>query len=161
MSDYAKETDARHAEIVARLQAITKGCRPDMHEPDEQDLKARVVGYALDNAMGSAVDVTALQRGFQEFVVILERFFEGRPKGHGLMLEAFNLADLLAIARRAAIPSAGAREAGDLALHALEILLSGVVFNDEGIKEVNLQTLHTAVTLGHDALIAAGSAAPA
>lgn len=79
-----------------RLLSITTGCRPDMHEPDEQGLKARVVGDHLDNAFGDRVDVEQITKGFQEFVVILERFDGGEFR-----IETFNLADLIALARKA------------------------------------------------------------
>lgn len=81
---------------LERLRSITYGCRPDMHEPDEQGLRARVVGDHLDNACGDHIGVDQITRGFQEFVVILERF-DDEVKG----VEVFNLADLIALARRA------------------------------------------------------------
>lgn len=77
-----------------RLQNITRGCRPDMHEPDEQDLKAQVIGDHLDNAMGDHISEDAIRGGFQELVVILRR---------GSEVEAINLATLIALARRADI----------------------------------------------------------
>lgn len=76
---------------LARLQKITWGCRDDMHEPDEQGLKARVVGDHLDNAFGDHIDAKAIIGGFQELVVILSR--NGRD-------ECFNLANLINLARR-------------------------------------------------------------
>lgn len=76
---------------LERLRSITEGCRPDMHEPDEQGLRARVVGDHIDNACGDWINVDAIVGGFQEFVVILDR--NGRK-------ECFNLATLLALARR-------------------------------------------------------------
>ena len=44
------------------------GLRPDWHEPDNQQVGARIIGDHLDNAMGDAV---TLDKGFQEFVVVL------------------------------------------------------------------------------------------
>lgn len=77
---------------LKRLINFTKGCRDDMHEPDEQGLKARVVGDHLDNAFGDQVRADAIVQGFQEYVVILERNGETEP---------FNLATLIALARKA------------------------------------------------------------
>ena len=71
-----------------RLLAITKGCRHDMHEPDEQGLSARIVGDELDNAFG---EQETAHLGFQEIVAILTR--EGAGE------ERFNLATLIALAR--------------------------------------------------------------
>jgi hypothetical protein len=80
-----------------RLLAITSGCRTDMHEPDEQGLKAMVVGDHLDNACGHYIGVEQIVGGFQEFVVILKRFDEKE----GWQTESFNLANLIALARQA------------------------------------------------------------
>jgi hypothetical protein len=80
------------------LLEITKGCRLDMHEPDEQNLTARVVGFKLDNAFGEDIKGEMIEKGFQEIVVILERTF---PDGTW-RTEKFNLASLIALARVAA-----------------------------------------------------------
>jgi hypothetical protein len=85
-----------HREMHARLLAITEGCRDDMHEPDEQGISARVVGTRLDNAFGDSVTGEFLERGYQELVVILERESDGRT-------EKFNLASLIALARKAMV----------------------------------------------------------
>lgn len=85
-------------EDLTRLLKITEGCRPDMHEPDEQGLSARVVGTVLDNAFGDGVDGRLVFQGAQEIVVILERDLE-----RGRIAEPFNLATLIALARRAKI----------------------------------------------------------
>lgn len=82
--------------MLMRLWHITHGCRPDMHEPGEQELKAWVVGNHLDNACGDNVTVEAITKGYQEYVVILERLVDGKIKN-----ERFNLASLIALARRA------------------------------------------------------------
>lgn len=37
-------------EILKELKEITKGCREDMHEPDEQGIEAFVKGKCFDNA---------------------------------------------------------------------------------------------------------------
>jgi len=77
-----------------RLLQITRGCRPDMHEPDEHGIKARIVGDHLDNAFGEDIRIEAIEGNFQEFVVILER-----DTNHGRKTEKFNLATLIALAR--------------------------------------------------------------
>lgn len=75
-----------------RLRELTKNCRTDMHEPDEQGITARVVGYKLDNANGKTIIESAIKEGWQEFVVILEK--DG-------VSECFNLANLIALAKMA------------------------------------------------------------
>lgn len=82
--------------MLARLLAITSDCRDDMHEPDEQSLKARVIGNHLDNAFGHSVIEDFLVKGYQELVVVLEREDDGR-------VEVFNLASLIALARKAQV----------------------------------------------------------
>lgn len=79
-----------------RLLAITKDCRPDMHEPDEQGLKAWVIGNHLDNAFGNQLVPDLLKKGSHEFVIFLERF-----DGEKIINEAFNLSSLIALARQA------------------------------------------------------------
>ena len=69
-----------------RLLEITKDCRDDMHEPDEQDLTCMVSGFHLDNAVGD--NPTS---NFGEFTV-------GIGKGDGTK-QWFNLATLIALAR--------------------------------------------------------------
>jgi hypothetical protein len=94
-------TQKHLAATLATLGDITQGCRVDMHEPDEQDLKARVVGFELDNATGSHVSEEAMLGGYQEFVVVLERHRDGR-----IDREQFNLATLIALARMADVTKA-------------------------------------------------------
>lgn len=65
-----------------------------MHEPDEEGIECRVLGYRLDNAMGERIEAKALTEGWQEFVVVIERLSNGER-----VVEVFNLADLLALAR--------------------------------------------------------------
>lgn len=43
--------------------------RLDWHEPDEQEVRAKVIGTDFDNAMGNSVEPLALQDGYQEMVV--------------------------------------------------------------------------------------------
>jgi len=83
------------AEFEKRLLAITEGCRLDMHEPDEQDLKAKVLGDHLDNAFTENICEESILGNYQELVVILERYdITGRRR-----VEKFNLASLIALAR--------------------------------------------------------------
>ena len=74
------------------LVEFTDGCREDMHEPDEQNIEARVVGDHLDNAMGTDIRSEAIEQGYQEFVVVLKR--------NNKTLK-INLANLIALARKA------------------------------------------------------------
>lgn len=78
-------------DYLDRLRSVTQGCRPDMHEPDEQGVTATVSGDHLDNAMG---DDPAHSHG--EFIVTI-----AREESHGTVIEHFNLASLIALARRA------------------------------------------------------------
>jgi hypothetical protein len=89
--------DTRAREILEGLKEITAPCRPDMHEPDEQELKCRVVGDHLDNACGNYIGGDQIRDGYQEFVVCLERWDEVANKTHKFQI---NLADLIALARR-------------------------------------------------------------
>lgn len=70
-----------------RLVEITANCREDMHEPDNQDVEAVVTGNHLDNAMGHTP-----KDNCDEFIVTLTR---------GNSVEHFNLATLIALARKA------------------------------------------------------------
>lgn len=95
MSIYLQDT-------LTRLLKITKGCREDMHEPDEQGVSAHVYGDHLDNAFG---DQLFLLRSVAnndgpyphvEFVVCIQNEDE-------ITYEWFNLASLIALARKAVI----------------------------------------------------------
>lgn len=74
---------------LEKLQAITAGCRVDMHEPDENDLIATISGNHLDNAMGDCNPASACG----EFIVTLQDC--------GGNIQHFNLASLIALARLA------------------------------------------------------------
>ena len=76
-------------ETLEKLLQITEGCRDDMHEPDEQGLSAKVLGVKLDNAFPS----TTLSH---EIRVMLTR-----GSGNDFDTEFFNLATLIALARKA------------------------------------------------------------
>lgn len=88
---------------LTQLRNITSGCRDDMHEPDEQGLKARVVGDHLDNAMGTHVSPEMIAQGAQEYVVFIERLLETGRGRHTIIRQRFNLADLIALARKAVL----------------------------------------------------------
>jgi len=79
--------------VCRELLTATEGCRPDMHEPDEQDISVRVIGDHLDNACGTEIREGDIIHGYQEIVVLLKRAGS---------LYRFNLADLIALARMAA-----------------------------------------------------------
>ena len=84
---------SRLSETQALLRHITRDCRPDMHEPDDQGIKAHVIGDHLDNAMGSSIIEPLLEQHAHEIVVIIRR------KDYDPPLYRFNLADLIAMAR--------------------------------------------------------------
>lgn len=76
-------------DALTRLQKITSPCDLEMHEPDNQDIRALVHGNHLDNAMG---DNPAWNGN--EFTVEINDAVTGKT-------EYFNLATLIALARRA------------------------------------------------------------
>ena len=86
--------------VLERLRQVTDTCRDDMHEPDEQELSAKVYGDHLDNAMGDSLYVPGSQGDqlpWVEYVVCLTR-----EKSDGTIeTEWFNLATLIALARKA------------------------------------------------------------
>lgn len=69
------------SELGRDLLEITKKCRPDMHEPDEQEVDAFVVGRRFDN---SGMDT--------EMMVAIVNYTTGKR-------DDFNLASLIAMAR--------------------------------------------------------------
>jgi hypothetical protein len=94
LSDYPDWERKMFVDLHARLLSATKGCRVDMHEPDEQGIKAVVVGTDLDNAMGDRPVI--LPSGRAEFCVAISR-------DDGTGTEWFNLASLIALARLAVL----------------------------------------------------------
>ena len=78
--------------MLERLRKITKDCRDDMHEPDEQGISVIVSGYHLDNAMG---DNPCDNCGEFTIAVIKNRGMSNEE------WEWFNLATLIALARKA------------------------------------------------------------
>ncbi len=105
-----------------RLMIVTHGCRPDMHEPDEQGISAQIVGDHLDNACGNHVCDDAIANKYQEYVVIIDR--NDRK-------EAFNLATLIALARMANVTDTE---------QALIASLEGML-DSHGLLERHLDTL--------------------
>lgn len=84
-----------------RLLYITQNCREDMHEPDEQDLKAFVIGNHLDNAFGDSIVPELIESLIHEYIVIMERMVDGDKnfKEKFFVHDKFNLATLIALAR--------------------------------------------------------------
>jgi hypothetical protein len=78
--------NTRLGKVLGDLCDITRECREDMHEPDEQSLTAVVKGKSFDNAMGDETEkhlvLTRRTRTSTEVVTI-------------------NLCDLIALARKA------------------------------------------------------------
>ena len=72
-----------------RLNEATKDCRDDMHEPDEQEISAKVLGNHIDNAMGNDPDTNC---GELTVGIIKDS-----------KTEWFNLATLIDLARQAKI----------------------------------------------------------
>lgn len=78
--------------FAKRLLAVTRNCRPNMHEPDEQDVSADVTGFIFDNAMGdNPFD------NMQEITVLLRRPHEIYSPNEGMIANGienqwFNLA---------------------------------------------------------------------
>lgn len=70
-----------------QLLAATRGCRPDMHEPDEQGLSAKVTGKAFDNA------------GFPERELTLRLTRDVDDGGVAGTVTSLNLASVVALAR--------------------------------------------------------------
>lgn len=66
------------------------GLRDDWHEPDEQEISAKITGLNFDNAMGEAI-------AGQEITVVL--YYDHGEEGGGKTEELrINLANLLAMA---------------------------------------------------------------
>ena len=79
---------------ISRICEITKGCRPDMHEPDEQGLSVEYVeGYGLDNACMGPPESEPTRTTDAGFWLIKDK---GEPTEQR---EWFNLACLIAVVR--------------------------------------------------------------
>jgi hypothetical protein len=133
--------------ILEELIEFTKGCRNDMHEPDEQEVSALVVGDHLDNAMGNQI-IYREDFTYQEYVVVLKRKGEGGTKEFKI-----NLATLIALARLSDLKTdrSGSRQVLEERNECLEALveLSDSVFQSykslnnhkESCKPENLEVL--------------------
>ena len=86
---------------LADLLAITKGCRYDMHEPDEQGLTAIVTGLHLDNSFGNQRTLVKESPEAEEIIVTLRRTGEEGDAGWYSQTQ-INRATLIALARKAA-----------------------------------------------------------
>lgn len=53
-------------ETAVELLKVTRGCRPDMHEPDEQDVTAIVRGRVFDNAGTDKEIVVSFRKGVED-----------------------------------------------------------------------------------------------
>ena len=108
-------------DTLNRLQQITEGCREDMHEPDEQGLSAEVHGNQPDNAF---LPTTVSH----ELRVKLTR-------GHGneFDTEYFNLATLIALARKADITDASLV---DSTINSLELIRDYAIGDNRHIEEI-------------------------
>lgn len=80
-------------ERLKKLKEFTRECREDMHEPDEVEISAEVIGTKLDNAFGEEIITSHLEEGWQELVVVMH------DRDHTLF--KINLATLIALARKA------------------------------------------------------------
>lgn len=78
-------------EFLGELRKATEDCREDMHEPDEQGIDVVVAGYHLDNAFCS----THPRDNCGEFSVGIKK--------DGEIIGWFNLASLIALARKAVL----------------------------------------------------------
>jgi hypothetical protein len=90
----SKQEQEHLAPILASLCDVTTECRGDMHEPDEQGIKAVVLGDHLDNAMGADPDTN-----YGEFTVGIQQWEDDVVVNTAW----FNLADLIALARTSAV----------------------------------------------------------
>jgi hypothetical protein len=81
-------------DYIRRMCVMTKDCRPDMHEPDEQGLSIEFVhGYGLDNACMGPPHSEPMRKTDAGFWLI---------KNKGMACEQrewFNLACLIAVVR--------------------------------------------------------------
>lgn len=80
-------------DFLERLAMATRGCRDDMHEPEEQGVSAVFSGVHLDNAHGD----NPMTNNLEYTVGII---FSDPVTGVKHM-EWFNLATLIALARKA------------------------------------------------------------
>lgn len=96
---YGSLVDAQ--DFARRLLDVTKDCRPDMHEPDEQGLDAIMTGWDFNNSAGDEPYDYAMGRGYGhgnlgEMTVALVKSNNGDDVVGRFW---FNLATLFAFAR--------------------------------------------------------------
>jgi len=84
-------------EMYVGLMDIILAARYDMHEPDEQNIKARVIGDVLDNATGNSIRADAVRGGYQELILCIDRY---SASGHRSI--DCNIATLLAVIKNMA-----------------------------------------------------------
>lgn len=82
-------------DVLEKLLQITEGCRDNMHEPDEQGLSAEVFGSRLDNAFPSRGKFVNIHPDSEIKVKLI------RERDDEVDFSFFNLADLIALARKA------------------------------------------------------------
>jgi len=101
-----------------------------MHEPDEQNVRVRILGTELRNSEKNPecmLDPIALEQGYHEMIVVLDR---------ETSLGRFNLLDLLALARKADVDSDAqepffmARQTRDSIVTITEFLGEDLVLNE-------------------------------
>jgi hypothetical protein len=125
-----------------------------MHEPDEQNLRARVLGTVVLNSDRNpecTLNPIALEQGYHEMIVVLDR---------ETSLGRFNLADLLALARKAEIdpdnlPFHKADKLRDDIARITEYLSEDLVLNEfEGEEELKASIVGTSFdnAFGHSVL---------
>ena len=83
--------------IQLMLDEYLDGCREDMHEPDEQGIRAVITGTHLDNAMGA----NPYENNLEFSVGIYKPKINVDGSSDEDELRWFNLADLIALARMA------------------------------------------------------------
>ena len=82
------------AHIHETLRLFTEGCRPSMHEPEEQGIEGKVIGRGLDNAFTCHDHDPGPSQGINLTLALKRDNGDGDP-----MILNLNLADLIALAR--------------------------------------------------------------
>ncbi len=94
---------------------------------DSISVDVNVVGYDLDNAHGDYISIDGITKGFQEIVLVVETFYDGRnngAKGGKFIVEKYNLATMLAALRKYGpqYPKCGGGDAYQFESRALNVL---------------------------------------
>ena len=87
-------------DVLEKLLQITEGCRENMHEPDEQGLSAKVFGSRLDNAFPTKGKFVNVHQDGELKVKLIREYDDEVESSY------FNLADLIALARKAQLDTA-------------------------------------------------------